>query len=82
MRLGINMPYMQPDGTHPTLNDVRARAKLIEEVGFDGIWLGDPLSRTSTPRPDPLLWLTIASATSPSRASLRSSSPSGTGRML
>ncbi len=59
MRLGINMPYMQPDGTHPTVEDVRARAKLIEDVGFDGIWLGDPLSRTPTPRPDPLLWLTI-----------------------
>jgi alkanesulfonate monooxygenase SsuD/methylene tetrahydromethanopterin reductase-like flavin-dependent oxidoreductase (luciferase family) len=64
MRLGINMPYMQPDGTHPTIEDVRARAKLIEDVGFDGIWLGDPLARTPTPRPDPLLWLTIcASAT-------------------
>ena len=59
MRLGINMPYMQPDGTHPTVDDVRARAKLIEDVGFDGIWLGDPLSRTPTPRPDPLLWLMI-----------------------
>lgn len=59
MRLGINMPYMQPDGTHPTIADVRRRASLIEDIGFDGIWLGDPLSRTPTPRPDPLLWLMI-----------------------
>ena len=37
MRLGINMPYMHPNGSHPTVEDVRARAKLIEDVGFDGI---------------------------------------------
>lgn len=72
MRLGINMPYMQPDGTHPTIEHVRARAKLIEDVGFDGIWLGDPLSRTPTPRPDPLTWLAIC-ATATSRIELGTS---------
>ena len=72
MRLGINMPYMQPDGTHPTSADVVARAKLIEDAGFDGIWLGDPLSRTPTPRPDPLLWLTVC-ATATTRIELGTS---------
>lgn len=72
MRLGINMPFMQPDGTHPTVDHVRARAKLIEDIGFDGIWLGDPLSRTPTPRPDPLLWLMIC-ATATSRIELGTS---------
>jgi alkanesulfonate monooxygenase SsuD/methylene tetrahydromethanopterin reductase-like flavin-dependent oxidoreductase (luciferase family) len=39
-----------------------ARAQLIEEIGFDGIWFGDSISRTERPRPDPLMTLAVAAA--------------------
>ena len=38
------------------------RARLIERVGFDGIWLGDSVGRARWPVPDPLLWLAAAAA--------------------
>jgi alkanesulfonate monooxygenase SsuD/methylene tetrahydromethanopterin reductase-like flavin-dependent oxidoreductase (luciferase family) len=39
-----------------------ARAKLIEDVGFDGIWFGETIGRTTSARPDPLIWLSYAAA--------------------
>jgi alkanesulfonate monooxygenase SsuD/methylene tetrahydromethanopterin reductase-like flavin-dependent oxidoreductase (luciferase family) len=38
------------------------RARLIERLGFDGIWLGDTIGRVEWPVPDPLTWLTGAAA--------------------
>jgi alkanesulfonate monooxygenase SsuD/methylene tetrahydromethanopterin reductase-like flavin-dependent oxidoreductase (luciferase family) len=38
------------------------RAKLIERIGFDGIWLGDSVGRMQFPVPDSLLWLSAAAA--------------------
>jgi len=62
MRLGMALPYQQPDGSAPSVTDVMARAKLIEDVGFDGIWLNDTVGRTATTWPDPLMWLLAAAA--------------------
>jgi alkanesulfonate monooxygenase SsuD/methylene tetrahydromethanopterin reductase-like flavin-dependent oxidoreductase (luciferase family) len=58
----MGLPFEQPDGRAPTTADVMARARLIERLGFDGIWFGDSIGRVKTPRPDNLLWLAIAAA--------------------
>ncbi len=58
----MGLPFQQPDGSASTIPDVMARARLIERLGFDGIWFGDSIGRSSTPRPDSLLWLAIAAA--------------------
>jgi alkanesulfonate monooxygenase SsuD/methylene tetrahydromethanopterin reductase-like flavin-dependent oxidoreductase (luciferase family) len=39
-----------------------ARSKLIEDIGFDGIWFGETIGRTEAARPDPLIWLSYAAA--------------------
>lgn len=62
MRLGMSMPFRQPDGSAPTIAQVMDRARLIERCGFDGIWFGDTIGRTTTARPDPLMWLLLAAA--------------------
>jgi alkanesulfonate monooxygenase SsuD/methylene tetrahydromethanopterin reductase-like flavin-dependent oxidoreductase (luciferase family) len=36
------------------------RARLIERLGFDGIWLGDSVGRVQWPVPDPLAFLIAA----------------------
>ena len=56
MRLGITLPNRQADGRSPTI------AQLIERLGFDGIWMGDSVSRVEWPVPDVLAWLTAAAA--------------------
>ena len=58
----MSLPHAQPDGSAPTAADVLRRARLLERIGFDGIWLGDSIGRGPRPRPDPLLWLAIAAA--------------------
>jgi alkanesulfonate monooxygenase SsuD/methylene tetrahydromethanopterin reductase-like flavin-dependent oxidoreductase (luciferase family) len=58
----MGLPFQQPDGSASTIPQVMARARLIERVGFDGIWFGDSIGRVQTPRPDSLLWLAIAAA--------------------
>ncbi len=60
MRLGISLPVTRPDGSAPSGAEVMARARLIEQVGFDGIWLGESIGRHTGPRPDPLGWLLAA----------------------
>ena len=60
MRLGISLPTRKSDGGAPTITQVMDRARLIERLGFDGIWLGDSIGRVGWPVPDPLIWLTAA----------------------
>jgi alkanesulfonate monooxygenase SsuD/methylene tetrahydromethanopterin reductase-like flavin-dependent oxidoreductase (luciferase family) len=62
MRLGINLPYAHPNGSALSAAQVMARARLIEQIGFDAIWLGDTIGRTATARPDVLGWLLLATA--------------------
>jgi alkanesulfonate monooxygenase SsuD/methylene tetrahydromethanopterin reductase-like flavin-dependent oxidoreductase (luciferase family) len=60
VRLGINVPTRNPDGTPPTAEAVQQRAREIEEAGFDGIWIGDTVHRGTHISPDPLMWLLTA----------------------
>jgi alkanesulfonate monooxygenase SsuD/methylene tetrahydromethanopterin reductase-like flavin-dependent oxidoreductase (luciferase family) len=62
MRLGISLPYEQPDGSPPTAAQLAARALLIERVGFDVIAQGDHVGSRTRPTPDVLTWLSIAAA--------------------
>jgi len=60
MRLGMNVPTRNADGTPPTAELVQQRAREIEEAGFDGIWIGDTVHRGTHVSPDPLMWLLTA----------------------
>jgi alkanesulfonate monooxygenase SsuD/methylene tetrahydromethanopterin reductase-like flavin-dependent oxidoreductase (luciferase family) len=62
MRLGMALPHQRADGSALSAAEVMARARLLEEVGFDGIWFGDSLARTARPRVDPLMTLAVAAA--------------------
>jgi alkanesulfonate monooxygenase SsuD/methylene tetrahydromethanopterin reductase-like flavin-dependent oxidoreductase (luciferase family) len=62
MRLAMSLPHQQPDGSVLTFAQVAERARLIERVGFDGIWIGDSIGRGPRPRPDPLMYLAVAAA--------------------
>jgi alkanesulfonate monooxygenase SsuD/methylene tetrahydromethanopterin reductase-like flavin-dependent oxidoreductase (luciferase family) len=62
MRLAFALPHQRPDGAAPSTADVMARARLIERIGFDGIWFGDSISRGRRPRADPLMTLAVAAA--------------------
>jgi alkanesulfonate monooxygenase SsuD/methylene tetrahydromethanopterin reductase-like flavin-dependent oxidoreductase (luciferase family) len=62
VRLGVGLPHQRADGTSFTATEVMDRARLIERVGFDGIWVPDSIGRLATPRPDPLMWLLLAAA--------------------
>ncbi len=62
MRLGINLPYQRADGSAPSAAEIMARARLLEEIGFDGIWMGDTVGRFDFAGLDTLQWLTVAAA--------------------
>src|SRR5919106_1327421 len=62
MRFGINLPFKRQDGSALTVKDLMARANLIEDVGFDGIWVGDTVGRWNTTGVDSLEWLFAAAA--------------------
>jgi alkanesulfonate monooxygenase SsuD/methylene tetrahydromethanopterin reductase-like flavin-dependent oxidoreductase (luciferase family) len=62
MRLGINLSYRDADGAPLDATGIAARARLIEDAGFDAIWQPDSLVPEVQPRPDPLVWLSIAAA--------------------
>jgi alkanesulfonate monooxygenase SsuD/methylene tetrahydromethanopterin reductase-like flavin-dependent oxidoreductase (luciferase family) len=62
MRLGINLPYRRADGSSPTVHELMARSKLIEDLGFDGIWMGDTVGRWDFAGQDTLQWLLAAAA--------------------
>src|SRR3984885_16251233 len=61
MRLALNMPLRDRGGAALDAAGIQRRAKLMEQEGFDGIWLGDSFSPGMT-RPDPLMWLLVAAA--------------------
>lgn len=61
MRLGINMPFLTADRDAPSLQQVAERARMIENAGFDSIWIGDTISRGLS-WPDPLQYLLAAAA--------------------
>ena len=58
----MSLPHQQPDGSALTTAQVMARARMIEQIGFDGIWYGDSIGRGLRPRPDPLMCLAVAAA--------------------
>ena len=60
MRLGINLPTRRADGRAPNAKEIMERARLIEETGFDGIWLAEQVARGDGTSPDTLQWLTAA----------------------
>src|SRR6185437_10866002 len=60
MRLGMALPLRSTDGRPLDAAGVAARARMIEDAGFDGIWLPDTLVPDSQPRPDPLSMLLAA----------------------
>src|SRR5918996_2334708 len=61
MRLGINLPFLSVDEDAPSLDYVASRAKAVEKAGFDGIWMGDTISRGVT-WPDPMQYLLAAAS--------------------
>ena len=62
MKIGINMPFRRADGNSLTAQDLMERARLIEDVGFDGIWMGDTVGRFDFAGIDTLEWLVAAAA--------------------
>jgi alkanesulfonate monooxygenase SsuD/methylene tetrahydromethanopterin reductase-like flavin-dependent oxidoreductase (luciferase family) len=62
MRLGMSLPHQQPDGRAVPATALMARARLLEDLGFDGIWFGDSIGRGPRPRLDPLMALAVAAA--------------------
>jgi alkanesulfonate monooxygenase SsuD/methylene tetrahydromethanopterin reductase-like flavin-dependent oxidoreductase (luciferase family) len=58
----MSMPYNNADGSAMTPQQVMDRARLIEATGFDGVWFGDTVGRTTSARPDQMSWLTLCAA--------------------
>src|SRR5215469_5473267 len=61
MRIAINMPLKDFEGNPLDAKGIMARARMVEEAGLDGIWMGDGISPNMT-RPDALMWLLMAVA--------------------
>ncbi len=61
MRIAINMPLKDFDGVPLDARGIMRRARMVEDAGLDGIWMGDGISPNMT-RPDPLMWLLLACA--------------------
>jgi alkanesulfonate monooxygenase SsuD/methylene tetrahydromethanopterin reductase-like flavin-dependent oxidoreductase (luciferase family) len=62
MRLGINMPFTDDAGVPLDAAAVGERAKMVEDAGFDGIWLQDSMD-PGLWRPDGLQWLLACGVT-------------------
>ncbi len=61
MRLGLILPFLQPDGRQPSGMHFSDSARLIEQIGFDSLWCFDAIGRGSL-LPDPLIALSVAAA--------------------
>ena len=62
MRIGINLPFKQANGDAPTAQYLMQRARRLEEIGYDGIWMGDTVGRWNFTGVDSLQWLEAAAA--------------------
>jgi alkanesulfonate monooxygenase SsuD/methylene tetrahydromethanopterin reductase-like flavin-dependent oxidoreductase (luciferase family) len=62
MKLGINLPYRNADGTGLSAQQLMQRAKLLEDIGYDGIWIGETIARMDWASVDSLAWLVPAAA--------------------
>jgi alkanesulfonate monooxygenase SsuD/methylene tetrahydromethanopterin reductase-like flavin-dependent oxidoreductase (luciferase family) len=62
MRLGMSLPYTQPDGRAPAAQQLATRAALLESVGFEVIAQGDHIGSATRVTPDSLTWLAIAAS--------------------
>jgi alkanesulfonate monooxygenase SsuD/methylene tetrahydromethanopterin reductase-like flavin-dependent oxidoreductase (luciferase family) len=60
IRIAASLPFTHADGTGFAAAEVRSVARHLEKLGFAGIWVPDQVGR-GAPRPDPLLWLMVAS---------------------
>lgn len=63
MRLGVYLPFRDRAGHWLNADQLSARARLYEEAGVDGAWVGDHLPVAGGNRwdwPDPLMWLLLA----------------------
>ena len=58
MRLGIHLPVVDSEGKALSARRVMERARLIEQAGFNSVWLGDHI----VGRPDALMPLLLAAA--------------------
>ena len=71
MKLGVVLPFGEPDGSPLAVGGLAAGARRIEAAGFDSAWVFDALGRGFL-LPDPLAALaTAAAATEPDRAGHR-----------
>ena len=61
MRIAINMPLKDASGVPLDAAGIMTRARMVEDAGLDGIWMGDGISPNMT-RPDVLMWLLVACA--------------------
>ena len=61
MRIGINVPLKDFNGTPLDAKGIMQRARMVEDAGLDSIWMGDGISPNMT-RPDALMWLLMACA--------------------
>src|SRR5215216_4974241 len=61
MKLGVVLPFAEPDGSLLAVGGLAAGARRIEAAGFDSAWVFDALGRGFL-LPDPLAALAIAAA--------------------
>lgn len=63
MRIGINIPHLDPEGRILDAKGIMQRAKMVEDSGLDGIWEGDAsYFRGFYTECDPLMWTTLCAA--------------------
>lgn len=58
LEIGVILPTSTPDPEHPVLGDVRASARIAEDVGLDSVWSTDHLVASA-----PILDSTVVLAT-------------------
>ncbi len=60
MRIGIGLPFVDGGGNVHSAVTLGERARMVEDLGFDAVWMGDAAFRRMSTWPDPLLWLLSA----------------------
>jgi len=61
IKIGVILPASTPDPAHPILGDIRASARLAEQLGLDSVWTTDHLI-ASAPMLDASVVLATAAA--------------------